>query len=249
MSMNIYQNNYISQIISIALPNKYTRWYCNIIDRTLARASSRKGAILLLNTKIEGHHILPKCFELGGDKDKENITFLTTKEHFIVHHLLCKMFDDQKKYQMWHAITQFSRNTRPLNSKQISTAMSFKHKPCSITRAKNISNSRKNTSKISCIYCNKETDPGNYTQFHGDNCKLGPNSEQVKINRKLRSQQGMITGKLNGTFQDVKTRVESKGKSIHAHNHIERTCPHCNKTGKGPVMIQKHFDKCKSLIY
>jgi len=239
------ENIYLNQIISIAESNKYTKWYCNIIKSALFRASSKKDASILLNSKIEGHHILPKCFKMGGSKDHINIAYLTIKEHFIVHHLLCKMFVDQKKHLMWHAITQFSRNTRPLNSKQISIALSYKHRPCSITRSKSISESRKNTPKINCIYCNKDTDPGNYKRFHGENCKFGPNSSQVKIDRKLKAQQSANTGRLRGTFFDVKTNVESKGKSIHAHNHIVRTCPHCNLTGKGPVMLQKHFTRCK----
>lgn len=30
------------------------------------------------------------------------------------------------------------------------------------------------------------------------------------------------------------------------HNsQIVRTCPHCNKTGNGPAMLQHHFDNCK----
>ena len=241
MSTNIY----LDQIISIATPNKYTIWYCDIISKALSRASTRKSAKLLLEEEIEGHHILPKSFKLGGEKDKQNIAFLTTKEHFIVHHLLCKMFNDQRKHLMWHAITQFARNTRSLNSKQISISLSYKHKPCSESRAKNISESRKKTIKIPCTHCGMEFDPGNYKRFHGINCKFGPNSEQVKHSRRILAIQSMSTGKTNGSFSDVKTRVESKGKSIHAHNQVIRTCPHCNKTGKGPVMIQKHFIRCK----
>lgn len=243
MSVNIYQNPYISQIISLAIPNKYTKWYCDIINRALLRASTRSDAKLLLGN-TEGHHILPKCFKLGGEKDKSNLAFLSLKEHFIVHHLLCKIFSDNKKNLMWYAMTQFTRKSRPLNARQISIAMSYKHKPCDADRANAISISRKLTNKIICNHCNKETDPGNYKRFHGDNCKFGPTADQVKSDRTARAQQSMTTGKLNGTFQDVKTRVESKGKSIHAHNHIERTCPHCNKIGKGPVMLQKHFGNC-----
>lgn len=29
-------------------------------------------------------------------------------------------------------------------------------------------------------------------------------------------------------------------------NRIERTCPHCNKIGKGPGMLRYHFDNCKN---
>lgn len=34
-----------------------------------------------------------------------------------------------------------------------------------------------------------------------------------------------------------------------SHNFlVERTCPHCNKVGKGPGMLRYHFDKCKSKL-
>jgi len=118
MSTNTYQNPYISQIISVAIPNKYTKWYCSIVNRALSRSSSRSTAKLLLGN-IEGHHILPKCFNQGGEKDKTNIAFLSLKEHFVVHHLLCKMFSNNKKNQMWYAMTQFTRKSRSLNAKQI----------------------------------------------------------------------------------------------------------------------------------
>lgn len=37
----------------------------------------------------ESHHIIPKS--LGGSNDKENISFLTPREHFLAHALLTKM--------------------------------------------------------------------------------------------------------------------------------------------------------------
>lgn len=38
----------------------------------------------------EKHHIIPKC--LGGLDLKENIVFLTHREHFIIHFLLIKLY-------------------------------------------------------------------------------------------------------------------------------------------------------------
>jgi hypothetical protein len=45
---------------------------------------------------VEKHHILPKCFKLGGYNDTDNIITLTAKEHFICHLILTKMIDDKK---------------------------------------------------------------------------------------------------------------------------------------------------------
>jgi hypothetical protein len=42
----------------------------------------------------ESHHILPRC--LGGIDNKENKVFLTFREHFICHWLLCKIYKNDK---------------------------------------------------------------------------------------------------------------------------------------------------------
>lgn len=235
----MYTNPYISQIICLAIPNKYTKWYCNIIDRALLRASTRSEAKIKLGY-TEGHHILPKCFKLGGENDKSNIAYLSAKEHFIVHRLLTKMFSNTKyTCQMENAISKFLSNNRYQNriltssqydicrkyaaksqsSKIVSDETKLKQSiirkgkptwnkgktglksnPCSSERAKNISESRKLTLKLKCIYCNKETDPGNYKRFHDSNCKSGPNADQIKIERKLIAQQSYQTylSKQNG---------------------------------------------------
>lgn len=51
----------------------------------------------------ELHHIIPKT--LGGSNDKENLVKLTAREHFIAHHLLCKMhpINSFAWYKMNHA--------------------------------------------------------------------------------------------------------------------------------------------------
>jgi hypothetical protein len=78
-------------------PNKYTRWYYNIVDRAKTRA-------LKVEVYSEKHHIIPKS--LGGSNRKDNIVQLTGREHFICHWLLTKMVDHKKhKYQMWNAFS------------------------------------------------------------------------------------------------------------------------------------------------
>lgn len=53
----------------------------------------------------ELHHIIPKS--LGGGNDKENISFLTPREHFIAHALLTKMvFEKKHKRSMAYAFTR-----------------------------------------------------------------------------------------------------------------------------------------------
>lgn len=82
-SMNIY----LHRIQSVSLPNKYTRWYVNIIQQALVRNS--------LDGYVEKHHILPRCFKMGGESDRDNLVLLTAREHFICHKLLTKMTNNK----------------------------------------------------------------------------------------------------------------------------------------------------------
>ena len=72
---------------------KYTKWYFSIIDK---RKSEQDP------TGKELHHIIPR--KLGGNNKKENLVYLTYKEHFIVHHLLTKMVNGLDKKYMFHAL-------------------------------------------------------------------------------------------------------------------------------------------------
>jgi hypothetical protein len=78
--------------MTIFIPNKYTRWYYNIIFNAETRQ---------LSGYKERHHIIPKS--LGGSNSKENIVNLTAKEHFVCHHLLIKMVTGDAKRKMSYA--------------------------------------------------------------------------------------------------------------------------------------------------
>jgi len=73
--------------------NKYTRWYNQIINRA-------KGRILV--PPFERHHIKPRS--LGGTDDRDNIAFITPREHFICHWLLIKMTTGEEYYKMLNAL-------------------------------------------------------------------------------------------------------------------------------------------------
>jgi hypothetical protein len=80
---------YITLLNSISINNKYLTIHNKIIERAKTRANSSYEAKKLLG-HCEGHHIVPKSFNLGGEKDSRNLVYLTTKEHILVHRLLCK---------------------------------------------------------------------------------------------------------------------------------------------------------------
>ena len=78
---------YLEKLKLIAGKNKYTKWYCNIITKALNRT---------LEGYCEKHHILPRSFNMGGEKDKLNLAVLTAKEHYLCHQLLIRMIVDKE---------------------------------------------------------------------------------------------------------------------------------------------------------
>ena len=98
-------NPYLEKVANLANPNKYTKYYCLIIENALTRPQDRKHLKEVFGY-VESHHILPESFELGGEKDKQNLVFLTAKEHFIVHLCATKMFDSLLKQKMIFAFRQ-----------------------------------------------------------------------------------------------------------------------------------------------
>lgn len=98
-------NTYLSQLVSIALPNKYTKWYIMLCESRLSHPT--------VSEYIERHHIVPKCFNVGGERDKLNIVAFTAREHFVAHWLLTKMFDHPRKIaQMCKAMAKFFQSNQ-----------------------------------------------------------------------------------------------------------------------------------------
>jgi len=73
----------------------YERIYNQIIERAkneeYIRAKQRKTK----ERYFEGHHIIPVC--LGGSNDKSNIAILTSREHFLCHWILIRMYPESIK--------------------------------------------------------------------------------------------------------------------------------------------------------
>jgi 5-methylcytosine-specific restriction endonuclease McrA len=97
-------NPYVVKIIENSRPNRYQRICLSIIHRGISRGKE--------TTKdnfgyCEGHHIIPKSFRMGGEKDQENIVYLSAKEHIMVHRLMCKFFSGvlkTKSQKAFHAM-------------------------------------------------------------------------------------------------------------------------------------------------
>jgi hypothetical protein len=73
--------------------NKYKKWYSQII------ANGKSNRLV----GYELHHILPKS--LGGADDTSNLIYITTREHFICHWLLTKIYPTgEEHWKMLNAL-------------------------------------------------------------------------------------------------------------------------------------------------
>jgi hypothetical protein len=72
----------------------YQKVYNSIVERGQVREPDPDGY-------YEVHHIIPKC--MGGGNEKENLTTLTAREHFIAHWLLARIYPKESgiRFSFW----------------------------------------------------------------------------------------------------------------------------------------------------
>jgi hypothetical protein len=83
----------------IFINNKYSKYYFSIINHANNRTLSK-------DTYSEVHHIIPEA--LNGTDSADNLVTLTAKEHYVCHHLLCRMTTDIAKQKMCGAFLMMS---------------------------------------------------------------------------------------------------------------------------------------------
>lgn len=74
----------------------YLKIYNTIIKKAIEQNRNPKDRY------YEKHHIIPKC--IGGNNTKENLIFLTPREHFLCHRLLCLIYPTELKlkFALWY---------------------------------------------------------------------------------------------------------------------------------------------------
>ena len=85
------------------LTNKYTKTYYSLIEKAKRRGWKKaKGR--------ERHHIIPQS--LGGSNEKDNLVYITPREHFICHWLLIKMTEGDERGKMLYALQGMKAENR-----------------------------------------------------------------------------------------------------------------------------------------
>lgn len=88
--------------------------YLEHYTRLIERAKNRE-----LNCYTESHHIIPRC--MSGTDEKDNLVKLTSREHFIAHLLLHKIYP--KKYGLIKAINMMCVSSNSHSGNRINNRM------------------------------------------------------------------------------------------------------------------------------
>ncbi len=90
--------------------------YQTIYNNLIAKCKNRSTTP---NEYMENHHILPRC--MGGNNCKDNLVYLSLREHFLAHWLLCKIYPNE--WKLYFALFQMCRV--PGSTKRIVTSRQF----------------------------------------------------------------------------------------------------------------------------
>jgi hypothetical protein len=244
MSVPNHSNAYKEQSAMIFIENKYTCWYYNIINSAKTRNIRNKKEAKTVIGYSEKHHIIPKS--LNGLNVKENLIFLTAREHLICHLLLTKMVEGQDKIKMQYALGRmlhienakfgnFQIKSRTYNyiRTQIAEAASNTHRG-----RKDSEETRLKKSKA------LKGRPSPTKGMTAWNRGISMTQEaKEKASKKLSNRISWNKG-----VQASKESNEKRREKMSGIPKEKILCPHCNKIGGKPVMIKNHFDKCKFKI-
>jgi hypothetical protein len=134
----------------IFIENKYTRIYYSIIENSKSRANTRADAKNILGY-VEHHHVIPESFYKnrkrkgpkgwldGNPNRKENLVFLTPREHFLCHLLLLKMCSNTGLILMKYSFSALCNWKSSKNNRQYRVNSRWYEKAKLLSKEKTIS--------------------------------------------------------------------------------------------------------------
>lgn len=233
--------------------------YQKIHDTIIVRAQIRNK---ISGSYYERHHIIPKA--CGGSNKKDNLVFLTAKEHYLVHWLLYKinpipklayawrrMCSRGSKYHAGRTTSRYYEASRKAFVKAHSETMtgrklSDEHRT-KISKSKmgekNPMFGKKHTEEHKQYL--SEMNVGEKNGFYG---KTHSDDFKSKLSEYAKARVGEASNAFGYEHTpETKEYLSSlhKGKP-RAKPHEIVLCPHCGKEGIKPNMTRWHFDNCKN---
>lgn len=203
----------------------YKRHYDNLMSTRLEiktdRIKEKKQGIY-----FEGHHIIPKCKGGTGNsnrpKNNPNIVLLTSREHFIAHWLLWRIYSDRQMALAFHKMMSSNNKTKRITSSRGYEEAREAFRLTNIGNQYGLGKSR----TISEEQKKKQSE-----KMKGRNMgELNP-SKRLEVRQK-------ISEKLKGvkkTEEHIKKIIESQ---------VKKECPHCKGFFDSRNASKWHFDNC-----
>jgi hypothetical protein len=242
--------------------NKYTKWYQTITQN--GKQERLPG--------YERHHIVPRS--LGGTDDKENITFITAREHFVCHWLLIKIYPvGEAHWKMLNAL-RMMRAENP-NQKRYNTKITSRVY-AKLKEEYALLQSEKHKGSGNGMYGKNHTQEAKRRISEANTGRIQPPEEKAKqvaaitgrkrdpftsewkenLSKNHRSKQPGFDGTLSeetkqkmrekalGRKQDPET-IKKKADAIRGSKREKRLCPHCSQEIAVNTYTRWHGDRCK----
>ena len=213
---------------------------------------NKKDAVNKLRVSVECHHILPKCFKLGGEKDKQNIAYLPLEEHRYVHKLLTNIFDGKMKQQMAYAYLRIIRRQNSKEKLSIEEYVNLRREVGKLVAENNKNRIITETYRSNMSKAKKDTiwiNNGNIEIMIKDTFDLPHGFSEGRLLDKTNNGKIYITDGIKNRMIDDTSNIPPNwyiGFSRKKTNSmILKICPHCNKEGSGANMTRYHFNNCK----
>ena len=213
--------------------------YQRIHDQIIERAKTR-----ILTGYKERHHIIPRC--MGGTNKKTNLVYLTAREHFIVHKLLCEIYP--KHHGLLKAYFAMAMLTLPNRTNSL-TSREYNYLRTEFSKS--------NTGKLNHFYGKTHTDETRAKMRknsgrkgkHPWNKGLTKNDPRVaKYATPPRWNTGLTTDDPRLAELGKKISKANTGKLRGKYNISYITCPICGITSTKTVITRQHLNKkCKQL--
>ena len=218
------------------LDNKYTTWYFKIVEKS-------KNENRCKNTgKYESHHIIPKS--LGGDNSKENLVFLTPREHFILHCLLVKMTIGLEKRKMSLALYRMKQSNS--NYCRIGNGKLYEKLKLNISHLFSGSNNYFHHNK----YFGKNNVMSNPIIKQKHLIIMQDSERRLKISENSKGELNPFYGKKHSI--ETKTKLSEIAKKrigenspMYGKKHKLAICEKCNKQITYPMYKRWHGENCK----
>ena len=216
--------------MSYAVDDKYSMNYTNIYNAIVNNAKNNQPA-----EYRERHHIIPKC--MGGSNSKKNLVTLTSREHFLCHWLLCKIYPDNFKLRAAFAkmLEVTKNNQRIVSSKHFDIVK------------RNLKGTRYPW-LVGNIPWNKGTKGLQVAWNKG--IKTGPMSDEERAKRSRTMTEKFLTQEHPRKGVDPWNKG-TKGLQVAWNKGIappKFACPYCGKVVSQNNLTRWHNDNCKNRL-